>query len=601
MELGEIWPYPAWRRGQPEIAKAVYASVEEGRHLLISYPTGAGKTAAVLTGALASATRLGVKVVYTVRARAQFQAPRRELLLLAERMKVTAVFLQNKRDLCFIRGAKLLPYDEFLNFCSELVREGLCPYYSAARMASYPESILDHDTLVRVASELKACPYEIARSMLRRADLVVAAYNYVFDPEIRRVFLGELGVDLHSVSLVVDEAHNLPYSLASILSRELSERTLRAAKREAARVLRRRDVEKDLYALLSFLRKLRSIAKANASEYEVNPADLMGVAPNSSELSRLAQLVERRLSRASALRRVAAFLRLIEGGGADYTLTAEFDGGEVKLTALCTSLLRGSVPVFSNVRSSVLMSGTMPPREYIVNLLGFEDWRVDEMRLQSPWAANIGLVAVKGVSSRYIERGEATYQAMAEYIDGLYQRLSEGLCFVVVPSYDMAKALRPYIKARPLFVEREETRLSEVEEAARKFSKMVVVVVAWGKLVEGIELRGDGQSKIKLVVVAGLPVPEPNVLNRKLLESLRHKVKSSEAAWRLVYMVPAAVKTAQAIGRSVRSELDRAAVAILDERALEPDVRSYIEGFGYSMAVVSSLDEALNKLERFLI
>lgn len=601
MDIEGIWPYPAWRRGQLEIAKAVYASVESGRHILVSYPTGAGKTVAVLVGVLTPASQLRTKVVYTVRTRTQFQAPRRELPLIANRMKLTAVFLQNKRDLCLIRGAKLLPYDEFLNFCSELVREGLCTYYNAARDASCDASILDQDTLARVARDLKACPYEIARSRLREADLVIAAYNYVFDPEIRRVFLEELGTDLQSVNLVVDEAHNLPYSLASILSKELSERVVRAARREVARVLKRKDLEKDLYVLLAFLRRLRSISKVSESEHEVDPADLMEVAPHSSELSRFAPLVEKSLGRASALRKVAAFLRLLEAGRSDYTLTIKLDSGEAKLTALCTSLSRGSLPVFSSVRSSVLMSGTMPPREYIVNLLGLENGRVDELRLPSPWAANVGLVVVKGVSSRYVERGEVTYRTMAEYIDGLYWKLTQGLCLVVVPSYDMAKALRPYIRARPLLVEREETRLSEVEEAAKRFSKLMVMAAAWGKLVEGIEFRSDGRSMIRLVIVAGLPVPEPNVFNRKLVENVKHRVESSETAWRLVFMVPAAVKTAQAVGRSIRSELDRSAVAILDERALEPDIKSYIESFGYSVAVATSLEEALSRLDKFLV
>lgn len=600
MKLEKLWPYMAWRHGQAEIAEAVYYSTKQSRHLLVSYPTGAGKTAPALVGALSAALEHELRVIYAVRTKAQFQAPRRELSLIAKRTDIRAVFLQNKRDLCLIKGAKLLPYDEFLNFCSELVRSGLCPHYALARGISCSVRILDVESLFNVAGS-NACPYEVARSALKEADVVVAAYNYIFDPAVRRVFLEDVGAGLDRVLLIVDEAHNLPYSLASILSRELSERVVRAARREVARTLKRVDVEKSLYVLLATLRKLRRISAEEISESEIARSDLLEAAPNAVELSRLVPLVERNLGRASALRKLAAFLQLLESERPGYVVAARVEDGDFKLVALCTSPSRGSAPVFSNVWGSVLMSGTMPPKQYLVNLLGLEDWRTDEIRLRSPWAVNVGIVVTKGISSRFVERGEAMYEAMADFIDGLYARLRSGVCLVVAPSYNMAKALRPYLKATPLLVEREETRFSEVEEAVKRYDKLMVVGVAWGKLAEGVELKYDGRSAVKLVIVAGLPVPEPSILNKRLVENLKHKVKSSEEAWRLVYMVPAAVKVAQAIGRSVRSESDRAAVAILDERALEPDVKSYIESFGFALEPVVSLEEAASKLERFMV
>ncbi|RLF04371.1 MAG: ATP-dependent DNA helicase, partial [Thermoprotei archaeon] len=132
MDIGDIWPYDSWRAGQRRIAEAVRNSVLEGVHLMVSYPTGAGKTAAALTGALVASLSEGFKVLYLVRTRTQFQAPLRELRAIAERVELDAVFLQNKRDMCLIKGVQLLPYDEFLRFCGELVRSGLCPYYRRA-------------------------------------------------------------------------------------------------------------------------------------------------------------------------------------------------------------------------------------------------------------------------------------------------------------------------------------------------------------------------------------------------------------------------------------------------------------------------------------
>jgi len=167
----------------------------------------------------------------------------------------------------------------------------------------------------------------------------------------------------------------------------------------------------------------------------------------------------------------------------------------------------------------------------------------------------------------------------------------------VAPSYSVAKALRARIRSSPVFLEKEGTRVSELLKAVESHEKLMVICVAWGKLVEGIELRLDGESLVKLIVLAGLPVPEPSVLNRHLLSSLKARMGDPDAAWKMVYLVPAAVKAAQAIGRGLRSERDRVAVVILDERALEPTVKSYLEGLGYAINAAESLQELLTKLQ----
>jgi DNA excision repair protein ERCC-2 len=160
----------------------------------------------------------------------------------------------------------------------------------------------------------------------------------------------------------------------------------------------------------------------------------------------------------------------------------------------------------------------------------------------------------------------------------------------------MAKALRARIRSNPVFLERESTRSGEVVDVVKRYEKLMVLCVAWGKLVEGIEFKLNNESVIKLIVLAGLPVPEPNTLNRYLLSSIKARAKDPEAAWRTVYLVPAAVKVAQAIGRGLRSERDKVAVAVLDERALEPCIKSYLEEIGYAIGSAENLLELLTKL-----
>lgn len=596
MDVREIWPYSEWRPGQQEIAEAVYRCFLEGKHLLLGYPMGAGKTAAVLTGSLAAVLDKGLKLIYLVKTRSQFQAPLRELKMLNHRVAFSAVFLQNKRDLCPIKGASVLQYDDFLKFCSELSRSGLCPYFKRLSKIEM-EGILSPRKIVQLASEVEACPYEVAKAALGQANIVIAAYNYMFDPDIRRIFLSEVGVRVENTALVVDEAHNLPYALIDVLSKSLSRKSVRKARQEISRHYtgsNRAKLEKSLYSLYAYMSKLEKVARKGCGEVELSISDLADLIPSPEELAKAATSVEIALERPSALRSVASFLSSFNSRRPGFILTARIEDDDIALRNLCVSPAHETREVFSSIRGSCLMSGTLPPRDHLAHMIGLDEGKTVELRMPSPWATRVKALALRGVSSRFAERGFGTYEVMAKAIDGLFESLKEGVALVVAPSYDMAKALRTHMKSRPILMERGDTSISDVVKAVKASEKVLLLCAAWGKLVEGIELRANSKSLIKLVIVAGLPVPEPSILNRSLFEHLKYRV-GSEAAWRSVYLAPAAVKVAQAVGRSVRSKHDTAIAAMLDERVLDDYVKNFLESLGYEIVAVGSVEELIEK------
>lgn len=596
MDVREIWPYSEWRPGQQEIAEAVYKCFLEGKHLLLGYPMGAGKTAAVLAGSLAAVLDKGLKLIYLVKTRSQFQAPLRELKMLNHRVAFNAAFLQNKRDLCPIKGASVLQYDDFLKFCGELSRSGLCPYFKRLSKIKI-EGILSPRKIVQLASEVEACPYEVAKAALGQANIIVAAYNYMFDPDIRKIFLSEVGVRAENTALVVDEAHNLPYALIDVLSKSLSRKSVRKARQEISRYYtgsNRAKLEKSLYSLYAYMSKLEKVARKGCGEVELSISDLADLIPSPEELAKAATSVEIALERPSALRSVTSFLSSFNSRRPGFILTARIEDNDIALRNLCVSPAHEAREVFSSIGGSCLMSGTLPPRDHLIHMIGLDEGKTVELRMPSPWATRVKALALRGVSSRFVERGFGTYEVMAKAIDGLFESLKEGVALVVAPSYDMAKALRTHVKSRPILMERGDTSISDVVKAVKASKKLLLLCAAWGKLVEGIELRANSKSLIKLVVVAGLPVPEPSILNRSLFEHLKYRV-GSEAAWRSVYLAPAAVKVAQAVGRSVRSKHDTAIAAMLDERVLDNYVKNFLESLGYEIAAVGSVEELIEK------
>ncbi|MCX8180575.1 MAG: ATP-dependent DNA helicase [Thermofilaceae archaeon] len=604
MNIEEIWPYKVWRYGQFEIARRTYETIIRGEHLLINYPTGAGKTAAVLAGAIPASISEKVRIIFLVRTKTQFQAPLRELRLMTRRYALNAVFLRSKRDLCLIKGVRLLPYDEFIRFCSELTSNDLCPYYRAAKRAEIETTgILSFKEVFAKSVEVGACPYEVARASLRNSQIIVAAYNYIFDQDLRRTFLADACLKLEDAVLVIDEAHNIPYSLVNLLSRQISEKVVKAARREARRFLPepyRSSLEEELSTLLAWFRRLRTLVAKNGGELEIEFSDIIAVAFDAIAMMEVVSLIERRLNHVSYLRSVVSFLSLLSEHRVGYSIVASMDEGELTLKHLCIHPAKEVSPVFAKAKSVILMSGTLPPRDYLVSMVGLEDERVNEVRFQMAWASNVYATVLSGISSRYLERSSAMYRSMGRIIDELYQNLKYGVALVVVPSYNMAKTLRAYLCSEPIFVEKETTKLNDVLAAVKGNEKLLIICAAWGKLVEGVELKLNNSSLVKLVVIAGLPVPQPSIINKKLAEMAKYRLGDSETAWRLVFMVPAAVKVAQAIGRGIRSELDKVAVAILDERALENPVKEYLEGIGYRLEMASTPSELVEKNRAFI-
>lgn len=82
---GLVFPYPAWRPGQRDMAAAVYSSIRHKRRLFASMPTGCGKSAAALFPALKALATGATKQIYYLTARTtQRQGPIDALELLSK-------------------------------------------------------------------------------------------------------------------------------------------------------------------------------------------------------------------------------------------------------------------------------------------------------------------------------------------------------------------------------------------------------------------------------------------------------------------------------------------------------------------------------------
>lgn len=605
----EVYPLPYidWRPGQLVLARAAATTIEEGKVLLVRYPTGTGKTLAVLSGSLLKALNEGLKIFYAVKTLAQFQAPLRELRKIVKIRGLRAVTIVSKRRLCLIRGLKGLSYDEFLRYCAYLSVRGECPFAASVQLdeaLNILPCIADPRAVLKTAKAMAVCPYRLAVEAAKRADVIIGAYSYLFDPEVRQVFLKDAELKLGGTVIIVDEAHNLPDYLMSVLSTELRRSWVRKARREVARIYRGQYKSQLMNALARLEAYMSSLERKHGRvPVEIAASDILKIAPSLKALEESANYVEsvyiaRRLPLRTYLKRVLEFFDKLVNIDPRYVIQGMGDG-DYKLVRSCASPSYAISQVFRDSRAAILMSGTLPPRDLIEYYTGIESERILEISMPNPYADNAIIVGVTEISSRYVERCEETYKYMARAIDAIYSSFREGLLLAVFPSYDFMKRTRLFIRSTPMFMEREGTTLTEVEEAAARHRKMLILVNAWGKIVEGIELREKGRSRIKGIIIAGLPVPEPTPLRRKMCELLSLFLSSKDKGWEYTYLVPAAMKIVQAIGRGLRATSDRVFVVVLDERLRAESVKTYVETFGYKVELVKDLREALVSLDKF--
>lgn len=581
--IREFFPYAHPRSGQLELARIVYESVKESKILLVRYPIGIGKTAAVISGLLAADVP---RVIYLAHTKSQFQAPVREVLALRKKgIEVPLVTLASRRDMCLLPRSLVSGMDpmHFLRFCAIKRMRGECPY-GKTDFSFELSGVLTLTVLRRMGKERSICPYEIAWNVLRRARFVIASYSYLFDPRLEELFTSKGKIDLSESVIVVDEAHNLTRFISDSLSSELKSSSIKVALREIQRygTAEEENLADSLRRLLIFLQKMASEAGT-----EVSVETFLEIAPNSSILYKTATAVEGRMGVFSTIWHLADFIGEVERMPSDSTLLALREEDDAKFKTFFFNIPRVASKVFDVVRSAILLSATLPPIDYYVAILGVKKERIRETSYPFTWSENVTLVIQTGISSRFVDRNQELYRQYAKYIDGVFRDPESRHVMAVFPSYSFMLNTYPFVESAPRFMEKRDTRLEEILDFLIRNEKCLLMITAWGKFSEGVEFRALKRNLLDTIVIAGLPVPTPSPVNRKLSERLETFSGDKDWAWRQVYLYPALMKILQIIGRGVRSENDKIRVFLLDERVASKEALEYLRNYGLSFTVLS--------------
>lgn len=591
------FPHDEIREGQAMLVDAIDEALTDGKPLLAQGPTGTGKTAAALFGAVRFAARHGARVFYATpkttqhaHVAATFEALCRASDSGSDTDTDTDTELASPRAVSLHARSRL---------CT--LGAGPCDRRTCSRLVSYAErappvvETLAHnhryigtEVLVAAAEQHNLCAYELAFDLAGQADLVIGDYNYIFDPGIAM-----LSRNPQSTVVVVDEAHNLfdrarGYSSAVV--------TLRHIERAEQALLPSEPVAMITASWLADLRRLVTETAAakpapdagsallvhdGSFELETLPCDFDALARSARPLllRRLTRAPEPWSGDADEPDPVAEVLRtvircseatdMVSATLVPYAIEPTTRGGP-GIGIVCVDPAQALTRRHHEAAGTICMSATLAPMDYWSDVLGLDTLQGVQMRVPSPFSADQRRVVIESsVSTTYRDR-QASLPEIGRIIAQTVA-LKPGPYLVFFPSFAYLNAARQHLpKLGEVLVQAPRTTLAQRRALLARFvagtGPRVLLAVSGGVFGEGIDLPGDDLLGALIVGPSLPPLGFPRAAMARHFEATR------QAGFAYAMLYPGLQRVVQAAGRVIRHEDDRGVVVLLGQRFMRPEI-----------------------------
>lgn len=591
------FPYPEMRESQHTFINEAFRAIKKGQRLLVSAPTGTGKTISALYPAVRAIGEGMCDKIFCLCAKATVGRVFVDAAELLSRHIPTlkCVVISSKERCCPVYHGGTRRPKRCAVMCP-LMGAGQDRRLIAAAAECLKHSVIDAKTIAETAAVHKICPHELSLLVSEYADIVVCDYNYVFDFRIRlkRYFENSDESDTaasppEKYVLLADEVHNLPKRAADTYSAELALSALDELIEAASKLDDTAVLCDAARALTGEMRKIAEAALQGGETTELNGDTVkagficsgeipQGLCEAAGVLRRaLGTYIFRRGAAAPQIfadvgETVGKFCHVASLFGNNYTFFASAIGSDFYVRLLCldpSPLLDSALSVASSV---IFFSATLSPISYYADILGCGEGSV--LELESPFPPeNLCPVAVDSVSMKLSDRAAAAPDVAEMIASAVEGKCGNYLAFF--PSFDsMESVLKIFrdiapdvsvaVQSRKMGQDARAEFLSEFTRERDEWDTLVGFAVLGGIFSEGIDLPG---SSLIGVIIAGTGMPaitsERNIMKE-------YFDRTRESGMEYAYIYPGMNSVLQAAGRVIRTQSDRGILVLIDSRYAEP-------------------------------
>lgn len=553
------FPFKEKRQGQNKLMAAVFKAMNENEILYTIAPTGIGKTMATLFSAIKT-IKDKEKLFYLTAKGSGKNAPMEAIKLLSKKgLKIKTIDITAKRKICNNQKKNCNPEE-----CPFAI--GFFDRLKNATMDIFKNhNIYDKDLILEISNKYKICAFEFSLYLSYFCDIVIADYNYVFDPKAHLVRYFE--DDTYKPKVLVDEAHNLISRSKEMYSCEISEADIRLlrSKLNGYKPYIRNDCNKALEILNQYREylALKALYCETISNLDLN--NILKIISNKCEqIFEENKVINDKDEIMEVYFKILDFNRISELFSYNHRQIVRLINDNVYVKYFCLDASDFLLDIIkSSIHGIVFFSATLYPIAYHANLITAGEGKY--LELPSPFPTeNLDIIINNKISTKYNDRVNSIDNIL-EAIDIITQT-NAGNYIVFFPSYEYLKMVANSIDNSNYEVIIQKSDLTDDDklEIINKFkttkNTKVGLFVMGGVFSEGIDFIGDSLNGV-IIVGVGLPMvcDENNILKDYFEEKYNQ-------GFEYAYTYPGFTKVIQAVGRVIRSEDDKGIAILIDER-----------------------------------
>jgi DNA excision repair protein ERCC-2 len=602
------FPFEVVRPGQDAIISSVARAVWQRDSLLVSAPTGIGKTMAVLYPAVKQSLKLGKKLFFLTSKTLQQDAAVEALRRLNDG-SFRVLRIRAKSKMC--AHTEMICHEDFCPFAaqysSKMEKSGLLNHLVTSM------SYFDPEITFELARENEVCPFEVSLELIEQADVIVCDYNYIFDPYVGLKAYSQEN-DYGDCVLVVDEAHNLVDRGRGYYSPELQEKAFEDIRRHMmSRNCWVEGWEELLDILAGHFRELADAAfeewpagaDPSLAETQTYGQRATGNGPRVAlcEPSRELFLEQRTEWERIVLEyigwkidnriaeeedplidfyfKLVKFTNLLAEEGEQFAHLVERTDEGIKLKIFCKDPSPFLGKIFDSAHATIALSATLEPFEFYRKTLGFPEDRTAELAVPSPFPRdNRKIVVISEVDTTYKRRADhydriaTTIADIAEAGDGNFLALFPSYAFLREVSERMPPLGKRVMIQRNDMTDYERNAILDILRSKARRGNLILAV-SGGMYAEGIDYQGDMLSG---VMVVGPALPQVS-FEQELLK--QYYDEQYGAGFEFAYLIPGMTRVVQSAGRVIRSETDVGVIALLCRRFTQESYTRYFPADWY--------------------